>query len=145
MTVEVLNRTASRLPASHFRSVGVKLASLLRRRGFWKGERYTVHLIFVPDRVSRVLNARFRRRYRPADVLTFDYGTFGELLLAPRFIRREARLRGQSFTPRVIGLIAHGMIHLAGVHHERSPSQAERFDRIERQLLTHLKIRNPKS
>ncbi len=129
--VLLLNRTTFRIPGERLREKTQRIIVILKRLGLWEKRRYAISLVFVSDRESQALNTRFRKKGKPSNVLSFDYGAAGELVLAPKLIRREARALGQSFFTRLIHLIVHGLLHLSGAHHERSPTLARRFERLE--------------
>lgn len=141
--IELANRSGMRLPLRRIARTTRRALAALGRRGRRTPERRTMVVAFVPDGESRRLARRFLKKSGPADVLSFDYGTATELVLAPKFIRAQARRSGTPFLGAVERLIAHGALHLAGYHHERSHRQARRFDQLERRLLTYLKIPNP--
>lgn len=122
-----------------------RIMGALERLGYRKPGRRILIVAFVPDVESQRLNRRFLKKSKPADVLSFDYGVSSELILAPRFIRKQARRASVSFAAMVERLIAHGALHLAGYHHESSRVQARRFEQLERELLAYVKIPNPNS
>lgn len=99
-------------------------------------------LVFVSDQESAKLNARFRKQPKPTSILSFDYGSSGELIVPPHLIRRAAARAGEPFRMRLAALVVHGMLHLAGFHHEPSRRRARHFDRVEREVLERLKIIN---
>lgn len=138
--VEVVNRTRVRLPATYLRNRAQRIARAIGRRGRWQKERYALTIVFVSDGESKRLNAKFRKRPKAANVLAFDYGSAGELILTPGLIRREARSAGEPFRLRLAALVVHGMLHLAGFHHEGSPSLAKKFEQGEQELFRRLGI-----
>lgn len=140
VSVLCVNRTTTSIPMATLRKRTLEIIAILKRLGRWKRKRYALSLIFVSNRESRTLNARFRREDTPANVLSFDYGSSGELVLAPKLIGHEARAFGQSFFARLLRLVMHGLLHLAGSHHERSRKQVKTFERLERAVLKQLEL-----
>jgi len=106
-------------------------------------------LLVGPAR-SRSLNARYRRRDRPTNVLSFpvprgsggDSGLLGDLVICPAVLRAEARLQRKSARAHWAHLVVHGVLHLAGYDHEHA-AQAQRMERREIRVLRSLGIANP--
>lgn len=95
-----------------------------------------ISVAFVGAAVSQRLNARYLRKRRPTNILSFGYappldGVIGELILCPTVIRAEAP--GRVYRSRVRFLVEHGLIHLAGLDHQTA-RQAQHWANIERQL-----------
>lgn len=100
----------------------------------------TIVLVRVDMRHAAALNFRYRRKRAPANVLSFRYGAqYGEILISPEVIRREARRAGNSYRYQVTWMVLHGMLHLAGVHHETSAHLARRMGRLEERILRKMR------
>lgn len=140
MTVELVNRSARRLPLRRLEKTTRRIARALERLGRGKPDRRALVVAFISDAESERLNRRFLKKPGPATVLSFDYPAAAEIVLTPAFIRKQARRSDVSLATMIERLIAHGAVHLAGYHHESSRAQARRFERLERELLTYLKI-----
>jgi probable rRNA maturation factor len=107
---------------------------------------------------SRRLNARFRGRDRPTNVLSFPpapllkspprgaavHGArlLGELVICPKVLAIEARARDKTLHAHWAHLIVHGTLHLAGYDHERA-AEARRMERREIAVLRRLGFANP--
>ena len=102
---------------------------------------------------SRRLNARFRGRDRPTNVLSFPAAGFpvasgaepaplGDLVICTQVLRREARAQAKSLRAHWAHLIVHGSLHLIGYDHERE-RDAERMERREIRILRQLGFANP--
>ena len=99
---------------------------------------------------SRRLNARYRGRDRPTNVLSFPAERIpgapaqplGDLVICPAVLRAEARLQGKSLRAHWAHLIVHGTLHLLGYDHEDS-GEAQRMERREITLLRRLGFANP--
>jgi probable rRNA maturation factor len=107
---------------------------------------------------SRRLNARFRGRDRPTNVLSFPPAPFpaaprraaaahgarplGELVICPRVLAVEARAQDKTLRAHWAHLIVHGTLHLAGYDHERA-ADARRMERREIAVLRRLGFANP--
>src|SRR5262245_39944011 len=85
---------------------------------------------------SRKLNARYRRRNKPTNVLSFpalrlpgaEPPPLGDLVICPQVLRAEARSQRKSLRAHWAHLIVHGALHLIGYDHER-PAEARRMER----------------
>ena len=93
-------------------------------------------VLLASDAALRRLNARYRGRNKPTNVLTFEPagpGVAGELVLAFGAVRREAAQAGRQPTHHLAHLIVHGGLHLQGHDNEGlaafqklKPSQLEK-------------------
>lgn len=135
MKIEVVNRTKIRVVSQRLIRSVQKSISLLQRERLWKKQYQVLALVLIPNRESRALNVRFRKKARPTNVLSFDYGTVAEIILAPGVIRNEARRSGQGFGPALLAFVLHGLLHLAGLHHEKSAKMAQKVSYLEQRLF----------
>lgn len=96
----------------------------------------------------RRLNHRWRGRDRTTDVLAFplEEGEFGSLgtglgdvVISLDTARHQAEERGLSLEEEVERLLVHGILHLVGYDHERSPEEARRMQRKERAVRLRLR------
>ncbi len=100
-------------------------------------------LSLVGDRRMRGLNARYRHKPRPTDVLAFAARDapqpatrlLGDVVISLDTARRQARRAGQSLDRELVTLLIHGILHLVGYDHERSARDASRMRRKERAIL----------
>ena len=101
---------------------------------------------FVGRREGRALNARYRARAYPTNVLTFVYDDVeplsGDLVLCVPVVRQEAREQGKTFRAHCAHLVIHGMLHLQGFDHERA-ADARRMETREIRLLRALGYADP--
>lgn len=124
---------ARRLPAARLRRVLQAAARQLRASG-------ELALVFCGDRAVRTLNARYRRKDRPTDVLSFP-GEGGELGLGDVVISvpaaaRNARRLGRNLDAELQVLALHGLLHVLGYDHEQDDGSMDRLEaRLRRRLL----------
>jgi probable rRNA maturation factor len=98
-----------------------------------------VAVVSISEKKSQALNKAYRKKDTPANVLSFLYGDdYGEILVCPAVIRREAKEQEHAYAYQMTWMILHGMIHLAGMHHERSKADAKRVENMERKILAQL-------
>ena len=103
-------------------------------------------LSVIGDRRMQQLNARYRRRARPTDVLAFAAREapqpttpfLGDVVISLDTARRQAREAGHSVDREIAILLIHGVLHLMGYDHERSAQDARRMQKKEREILQAL-------
>lgn len=95
-----------------------------------------IKVIAVSRKKSEKLNRRYRGKRKAANVLSFRYGPeYGEIIICPEVIRRDAKKAGRPYSLEAKLMVAHGLLHLAGLHHEKSAKNRKKFEKIERKLL----------
>ena len=100
-----------------------------------------VAVILIDAKKSATLNAVYRGKRKATNVLSFRYDTtYGEILICPAVVRKEAKKQGNAQAFQMTWMIAHGMLHLAGVHHEKSSAIAKRVMGLEKQILEKLGV-----
>jgi probable rRNA maturation factor len=120
----------------------------LGRRG--AGAELGVCTVGAPE--SARLNARYRGRDRPTNVLSFippaappelrGARPLGELVICPRVLRQEAKRQAKTLRAHWAHLIVHGALHLAGYDHAKD-ADARRMERREISVLRRLGFPNP--
>jgi probable rRNA maturation factor len=104
-------------------------------------------VLLVSDREIHRLNRAWRGKDRPTDVLSFSQqegdgaapsGLLGDVVISVDTARRQAAERGESLRRETERLLIHGVLHLLGYDHERSPAEARRMQRRERLLARRL-------
>ncbi|MDE2052644.1 MAG: rRNA maturation RNase YbeY, partial [Gammaproteobacteria bacterium] len=102
---------------------------------------------------SRRLNARYRGKDKPTNVLSFppvplparaagDAHPLGDLVICARVVRSEAREQKKPLEAHWAHLVVHGALHLIGYDHERE-GEAKRMERREIAVLRRLGFANP--
>ena len=116
----------------------------VRRELGFAPESVTIQLI--SDETMARLNATFRKKQGPTDVLSFPangarpaHGAeyIGDIAISPETARRNARRYSRSLPVEMRILILHGMIHLAGFDHDSDNGE---MDRLERRLRKRLGV-----
>jgi probable rRNA maturation factor len=138
------DRPSKRSPALRPATLNVEVVSAgrLRAPGLarWlaatspRTARGAVVVALVSDARIRQLNARYRDRNSPTDVLSFaaeEPGFLGEIVIASGVARRQARQAGHPIQVELRVLALHGLLHLLGYDHERDDG---RMARVERRL-----------
>ena len=109
-------------------------------------------LYFTDDETIRALNAEWRGKNRPTNVLSFpaaDIGRgdvpgplLGDVVLAFETVSREAHDSGKPLADHVSHLIVHGFLHLLGYDHE-TETDAVQMETLETAILGKLAIADP--
>ena len=114
-----------------------RLDALVHRAAAAAGGAGTV--LLTSDRAVRRLNARYRGRDKPTNVLTFEGG---DIALAAGVVRREAAAARRPIAAHLAHLVVHGALHLRGHDHGRA-GEARRMELQETRVLHRLRVRNP--
>ena len=99
-----------------------------------------VALVLTGDRSVRALNARYRGKDKPTDVLSFPAGGgesgLGDIVISVETAARNARSLGRTL-PRELDVLAlHGFLHVLGYDHETDDGAMDRLEaRLRRRLL----------
>jgi probable rRNA maturation factor len=103
-----------------------------------------VAVLFADDAKLRDLNARFRGKDRPTNVLSFgDPGNpLGGIALAFETVLGEAKGQNKLFVNHSKHLILHGFLHLLGYDHGRA-RDARLMEGLEIAILSDMGIPNP--
>ncbi len=101
-------------------------------------------VVLGDDRAVRRLNARFRGRNKPTNVLTFEanVGGTGDIVIAYGVVRREAREARRPPSDHLAHLVVHAVLHLGG-HDHGSAGDARRMEQAEAVLLSRIGVPNP--
>jgi probable rRNA maturation factor len=129
---------------------GIPAAATLRRYaraalGPAKGE---VTIRIVGPAESRALNARYRRKDKPTNVLSFPAEAapgekrIGDLVVCAAVVASEATSQGKALPAHWAHMIVHGCLHLAGFDHELR-ADAEKMESTERKILAALGFADP--
>lgn len=112
-----------------------------------------VALLFTSDPAIAALNAEWRGKEGPTNVLSFpaapdmpvpagELRPLGDIVLAHGVIAREAREQGKTLHTHTSHLIVHGVLHLLGYDHEKE-EEALDMERLETGILKGLGIPDP--
>ena len=112
-----------------------------------------VALLFTDDASIAEINAEWRGKDKPTNVLSFpapedmpvpegEPRPLGDIVLAYGVVAREAAEQGKTLHDHAAHLIVHGMLHLLGYDHE-DDVEAQDMERLETSILKGLGISDP--
>ena len=109
--------------------------------------KYDVTVLLTDDASIQSLNARFRGKDQPTNVVSFPAPEsaaphFGDIALAYGVCVREAAAQGKPLQHHLMHLTAHGVLHLLGYDHE-TDAEAEEMEGMERAILATLGVPDP--
>ena len=101
---------------------------------------------FVGAIEGRALNAQFRGKDYPTNVLTFVYDDkhprAGDIVLCAPIVQKEAEAQDKMLAAHYAHLVVHGMLHLQGYDHE-SDAEASVMEARETAILAALGLADP--
>ncbi len=110
-----------------------------------------ISILLTGDDAVRDLNARWRGKDRPTNVLSFPAAApgglagaraVGDVVVACETLLDEARREGKSPADHLRHLVAHGVLHLLGYDHE-TDAEAQIMEDLERRALAALGVADP--
>ena len=128
----------------------------------WEPSEFEISVLACDDARISVLNADFRDKPKPTNVLSWpseERGAatpgempmpltpgsdpeIGDIAIAYDTCAREANAQGKPFSNHVTHLIVHGTLHLLGFDHENEPDAAL-MEGLETEILGNLGLADP--
>ena len=116
---------------------------------------HELSLLIVDDPEIEIINREYLQHEGPTNVISFAMreGEFsqvspfllGDVVISADTAEKEANLSGITFRQRLIELLIHGMLHLAGFDHEQDKAEAEIMETKSGNLLELIRNTVPKS
>jgi rRNA maturation RNase YbeY len=137
MPVEVLRRDGGKkYPAGKLRRVATGILELLKQ------DHAELSVALIGNAEMRKLNARYRKKNYPTDVLSFPTAQgmpdgvrlLGDVIISVDKAKEQARERGRTLDDEMVTLLIHGVLHLLGYDHERSVRDARIMGRVEKKI-----------
>jgi probable rRNA maturation factor len=134
MPVEIIRRDEGRkLSSRKLRKIAQKILEIVER------DQAELCLVLVGNREIRELNAKFRKKDYPTDVLSFQAGyelpsgmrLLGDVVISVEKAKEQAEQRGRTLDEEMVALLIHGVVHLLGYDHERSRKDARIMGAVE--------------
>jgi probable rRNA maturation factor len=141
MPVEIVRRHGGKkFPARKLKTAALKILQLIEQ------DQAELSIALIGDAEMRKLNARFRHKDYPTDVLSFPVEgvlpgaerLLGDVIISVDKAQQQAKERRRSLAEEMITLLIHGILHLLGYDHERSAKDAVIMARLEKKLYRAL-------
>lgn len=133
LSVVVLNRQRRR------RIQPARLRRVLAGAAAELGVAGEIALVLAGDDAVRRLNARYRGKDRPTDVLSFPgpggADGLGDVIISVPTAARNARRLGRTLAQELDVLALHGFLHALGHDHETDDGAMDRLERRLRRLV----------
>jgi probable rRNA maturation factor len=134
MPVDIARRGAGKRVQS--RSLQKIAQAILDAMGRAEAE---LSLALIGNAEMRRLNATYRKKDYPTDVLSFPIedeqpgvgALIGDVIISVDKAREQALERGHTEAEEIVTLLIHGIVHLLGYDHERSAKDARAMKRQE--------------
>src|SRR5262245_54978464 len=103
-------------------------------------------LVLVGNAEIQKLNAQFRKKDYPTDVLSFPTGEqlpesmpiLGDVVISVEKAKAQSKERRRTLNEEMVTLLIHGIVHLLGYDHERSSKDARIMERLEKKIYRTL-------
>jgi probable rRNA maturation factor len=137
MPVEIVRRDSGKqFPIRKLRKIANRILELLKQ------DQAELSLALVGNPEIRKLNARFRNKNYPTDVLSFPaeggvptgVRLLGDVVISVDKAKQQARERKRTLDEEMVTLLIHGVLHLLGYDHERSAKDATIMTRLEKKI-----------
>ncbi|MHB8284076.1 MAG: rRNA maturation RNase YbeY [Caulobacteraceae bacterium] len=108
---------------------------------------YALTILLTDDASIQDLNAQFRDKDKPTNVLSFPAAEtalphIGDIALAYGVCAKEAQEQNKTLREHLVHLTTHGVLHLIGYDHE-TDADAEVMEEMERDVLRGFEISDP--
>ena len=141
MSVEIARRGAGKKFSSRkLEKIALAILELVDRADA------ELSLVLIGNREMQKLNAGYRRKDYPTDVLSFpvegkvpaEISLLGEVIISVEKAAQQARERARTLEKEMVTLLIHGIVHLLGYDHERSAKDARAMSRVEKRIYRQL-------
>ena len=141
MPVEIVQRGAGKkLSRRKIKKIALTILELAAKKNA------ELSLALIGNVEMQKLNARYRKKDYPTDVLSFpvegimpkETRLLGDVVISVDKAIEQAKARGHSSEQELITLLIHGVVHLLGYDHERSARQARAMGRVEKGIYRQL-------
>lgn len=141
--VAVANLTAQKIDENF-----IKKAAKIALEGENK-KQSALSIVFVGEAKMRKLNKKYKGKNKVTDVLAFENNNFpnaprgearelGEVLICPKEISKNSKIYGSDFREELARILTHGILHLLGYEHEKSPKSAKIMEEKQEYYLSKI-------
>jgi probable rRNA maturation factor len=94
-------------------------------------------IVFLSDRDIRPINKRYKHRDRATDVLSFELGTCGQIIISSDTALKNSARFGTSFAEELALYVIHGILHLFG-YDDGTKTEKKKMSGKERHVLNKI-------
>lgn len=140
--MDIQIRTRRKIPGLEPGDIKRKLNLVLEDLDCREGE---LSILFTDDRHMAEMNKRYLGKKGSTNVLAFPMssdldpdvsGMLGDIVVSVDTAIQESKETGEDLPETIYRLLVHGLLHLLGYDHERSPREARRMRYKQKKLLT---------
>ncbi|MGE5219082.1 MAG: rRNA maturation RNase YbeY [Chloroflexota bacterium] len=141
MPVEIVRRGVGRKYRSRaFKKIALAVLDIAGQKAA------ELSLALIGNGEMQKLNARYRGKDYPTDVLSFPAGVglpvaaplLGDVIISVEKAAEQAKERRHPLDYEMVTLLIHGVVHLLGYDHERSAKEARLMKRLEQRIYRQL-------
>jgi len=141
MPVEMVRRGAGKkVPSRKLMTIARAILDLTGQ------EKAELSLALIGNTEMRRLNAKYRSKDYPTDVLSFPAEKnlpvktplIGDVIISVEKAAEQAKARRRRLDEEMVTLLIHGIVHLLGYDHERSAKDARVMGRLEKKIHRQL-------
>lgn len=143
MKTLVINDSDIKVDAKKLEAWVKKVATVLKKKEILSSlqSKQELVLVFLNEKEAKKLNWSYRQKDYPTDVLSFesdDPSGFGELVLCPQVLKKQAVDQKHSFEKETYYMILHGILHLLGFDHERGKDEEKKMFDLQNEIFQSL-------
>lgn len=86
-----------------------------------------IEITFLSDRAIKPINKKYKGANRATDVLSFDLGLCGQVIISSDMALRNSRTFKTSFEEELVLYVIHGILHLFGYDDENRIDKLKMF------------------
>jgi probable rRNA maturation factor len=146
MSVDIVSRVRGRkLPLRRIKRTAEKILA------FVDETHNELSLALVDNDAIAKLNKKYRNKHKPTDVLSFPAESaanggprlLGDVVISIDKACEQAQAGGWTLAEEIDRLLIHGVLHLLGYDHERSPKEARIMRALEKKISRALCGKRP--
>ena len=92
-----------------------------------KKQNTELEIIFLSDAVIKPVNEKYKHNNRATDVLSFDLGSCGQILISSDMALRNSRVFNTPLEKELVLYVIHGILHLFGYDDEKPKERLRMF------------------
>jgi probable rRNA maturation factor len=92
-----------------------------------KKQNADLEIIFLSDKAIKPVNKKYKGRNRATDVLSFELGSCGQILISSDMALKNSRAFDTHFERELILYVIHGILHLFGYDDENPKAKSRMF------------------